>query len=357
MGDSELLLYQAEDGRTRVQVRLEEGTVWLTQRQMAELFQKAIPTINGHIQSIYEEGELSSEGTLRDFRIVQTEGTREVERSLTFYNLDVIISVGYRVRSLRGTQFRIWATQRLREYLVKGFVLDDERLKHPPAEGSGLPDHFSELLERIRDIRASERRMYLRVREIFALASDYAPSQAETTTFFRVIQNKLHFAATGRTAAELIRERADNTRPHMGLTHWASGRIHKADVTVAKNYLFESEIDELNRIVVMWLDFADDQARRRKEIFLKDWIERLDAFLVFNERDVLPGAGHVSKEEADRHATREYEQFTKQRRADLEEEGEAFNLRTLEAAAKARLSEKEPVRPVAGKRRRHGSGS
>ena len=224
MPRSELLLYEADDGQTRVQVRLEDETVWLSQRQMAELFQKSIPTINEHIQNIYEEGELQPEATLRNFRMVQIEGTREVGRDIAFYNLDVIISVGYRVRSHRGTQFRIWATQRLREYIVKGFVLDDERLKHPPAEGSGLPDRFNELLERIRDIRASERRMYLRVREIFAMASDYAPSQAETAAFFSVIQNKLHFAATGKTAAELILERADSARPHMGLTHWTSGR-------------------------------------------------------------------------------------------------------------------------------------
>nr|WP_211229027.1 RhuM family protein [Geothrix fermentans] len=224
MPRSELLLYEADDGQTRVQVRLEDETVWLSQRQMAELFQKSIPTINEHIQNIYEEGELQPEATLRNFRMVQIEGTREVGRDIAFYNLDVIISVGYRVCSHRGTQFRIWATQRLREYIVKGFVLDDERLKHPPAEGSGLPDRFNKLLERIRDIRASERRMYLRVREIFAMASDYAPSQAETAAFFSVIQNKLHFAATGKTAAELILERADSARPHMGLTHWISGR-------------------------------------------------------------------------------------------------------------------------------------
>jgi len=345
MPRSELLLYQADDGQTRVQVRLEDETVWLTQRQMAELFQKSIPTINEHVQNIYEEGELQPEATLRNFRMVQVEGTREVERDIAFYNLDVIISVGYRVRSHRGTQFRMWATQRLREYLVKGFTLDDERLKHPPVEGSGLPDHFDELLERIRDIRASERRVYLRVREIFALASDYLPSQAETGAFFSVIQNKLHFAATGRTAAELILERADGARPHMGLTHWTSGSVRKADVTVAKNYLSEAEIGELNRIVVMWLDFAEDQARRRKEVFLKDWAEKLDAFLAFNDREVLPGPGRASKEQADLHAKREYGRFAERRRAELEQEGEAFNLRTLEAAAKARSEVKEPRAP------------
>jgi hypothetical protein len=237
LGNSELLLYQTEDGQTRVQVRLEGETVCLSQKQLAELFQKDVHTINEHIQNIYEEGELQSGRTIRNFRIVQTEGSREVEREIVFYNLDVIISVGYRVRSRRGTQFRIWATQRLREYIVKGFTLDDERLKNPPSEGSGLPDRFDELLERIRDIRASERRMYLRMREIFAMASDYSTTQAETMKFFRIIQNKLHFAATGKTAAELIFERADSVRPNMGLTTWRSGNVQKAAVRVAKNYL------------------------------------------------------------------------------------------------------------------------
>jgi hypothetical protein len=214
-------------------------------------------------------------------------------------------------------------------------------LKNPPVEGSGLPDRFDELLERIRDIRASERRMYLRVREIFAMASDYSPSQADTTKFFRVIQNKLHYAATGKTAAELIFERADSTRPNMGLTTWKSGSVQKADVRVAKNYLLEDEINELNRIVVMWLDFGEDQARRRKEVFLKDWAEKLDAFLAFNERAVLGNAGHVSKEQADEHAEAEYEGFARQRRSQLEEEGAAFNLRVLEDAAKARSQPKK----------------
>lgn len=230
MAGSELLLFQTEDGQTRIQVRLEDETVWLSQKQLAELFQKNVRTISEHIQNIFDEGELLPGATVRNFRIVAPEGGREVAREIAFYNLDAIISVGYRVRSERGTQFRIWATQRLRDYIVKGFVLDDERLKHPPVDGSGLPDRFDELLERIRDIRASERRMYLRVREIFALASDYAPSQAETARFFQIIQNKLHFAATGKTAAALILERADSARPHMGLTHWASGRVQKADV-------------------------------------------------------------------------------------------------------------------------------
>jgi len=212
------------------------------------------------------------------------------------------LAVGYRVRSERGTQFRRWATERLSEYLVKGFTMDDQRLKNPPIEGSGVPDYFDELLERIRDIRASERRMYLRVREIFALAADYAPGQRETTEFFQIIQNRLHFAVNGQTAPELIAGRAGHTRPNMGLTSWKGGVVRKTDVTVAKNYLSQEEIGELNRVVTMWLDFAEDQARRRKQIFLRDWETKLNDFLRFNERPVLGGKGKVTKADADAHA-------------------------------------------------------
>ncbi|WAR44601.1 virulence RhuM family protein [Methylomonas rapida] len=330
----EFLLYETEDGRTRVECRFIDDTLWLTQALMAELFQKDVRTINEHLRNIYDEGELEPVATIRKFRIVRQEGSRQINRNIDHYNLDTILAVGYRVRSARGTQFRRWATERLREYLVKGFTLDDERLKNPPVAGAGALDRFDELLERIRDIRASERRMYLRVREIFAMAADYSPSLAETTQFFRVIQNKLHFAVAGKTAAELIHERADSTLPNMGLTTWKSSNVQKADVTIAKNYLYESEINELNRIVVMWLDFAEDQARRRKEIFLKDWEEKLNAFLKFNDRNVLPNAGSVSKKQADGHAEEEYARYATQRRALLEAEGENFNIKTLEAAAK-----------------------
>lgn len=331
----EFLLYETEDGRTRVECRFAEDTLWLSQAMMAELFQTSPQNITLHLKALYSEGEIATEATCKSYLQVRSEGDRQVRRTVKFYNLDAILAVGYRVRSPRGTQFRRWATERLREYLVKGFTLDDERLKNPPVAGSGVPDRFDELLERIRDIRASERRMYLRVREIFAMAADYSPSLAETTQFFRFIQNKLHFAVTGKTAAELIHERADSSRPNMGLITWKSGSVQKADVTVAKNYLQEPEIGELNRIVVMWLDFAEDQARRRKEIFLKDWTEKLDAFLSFNERNVLTGAGRVSKKQADAHAESEYEQFALRRRALLEAEGAAFNVRALEDAAKA----------------------
>jgi hypothetical protein len=222
----------------------------------------------------------------------------------------------------------------LQEYLVKGFTMDDERLKNPPVEGSGIPDYFDELLERIRDIRASERRMYLRVKEIFALAADYQPSSADSIKFFQTIQNKLHFAATGKTAAELIASRADSTKPNMGLTSWKGGVVRKADVTVAKNYLTDQEIDELNRIVVMWLDYAEDQAKRRKQVFLGDWETKLNDFLRFNERRVLPNAGRISKEQAAQQAEAEYQQFEAKRRAYLEAEAERGIIEELEETAK-----------------------
>lgn len=281
----ELLLYQTPDGRTRVECRFEEQTLWLSQALIAELFQKDLRTINDHLKNIYSEGELSEKATIRKLRIVRREGTRTVARPIDYYNLDAVLAVGYRVRSPRGTQFRQWATERLREFLVKGFTMDDERLRNPPVAGSGVPDYFDELLERIRDIRASERRMYLRVKEIFALAADYTPSQPDTTKFFAIIQNKLHYTATGLTAAELIARRADHALPNMGLSTWKGESVARSDVTVAKNYLTEEEIGELNRIVVMWLDFAEDQARRRKQIFLRDWETRLDDFLRFNDRE------------------------------------------------------------------------
>jgi hypothetical protein len=293
---SDLILYETEDGRTRIQCRFEDETVWLTQQQMAELFQTTRQNVSLHVRNIYAEGELVEAATHKESLSVRQEGARSVRRRVEFYNLDVIISVGYRVKSLRGTQFRIWATQRLREYLVKGFTMDDERLKNPP--GKGHIDYFDELLERIRDIRASERRVYLRVREILALAADYEPTEPETQVFFQTIQNKLHFAATGKTAAELIAERADCSRPNMGLTAWHGGLVRKGDVTIAKNYLREDEIEELNRIVVMFLDFAEDQARRKKQIFLRNWATRLHDFLNLNERAILPDAGKVTHDEA-----------------------------------------------------------
>ncbi|UQA62795.1 virulence RhuM family protein [Polyangium aurulentum] len=329
---SELLLYQTEDGRTRIQCRFENETIWLTQAQMAELFEVTPQNVTLHLRAIYQEGELDQEATCKDYLQVRSEGGRSVSRTLRHYSLPAIVAVGYRVRSGRGTQFRQWATARLTEYLVKGFTMDDERLKNPP--GKGHVDYFDELLERIRDIRASERRVYLRVQEILALAADYTPTERDTQIFFQTVQNKLHYAATGMTAPELIARRANADEPNMGLTSWKGSVIHKDDITVAKNYLREDEITELNRIVVMFLDFAEDQARRRKQIFLRDWKTRLDDFLRFNDREVLPDAGRVSREYADQKATEEYERFAAQRRAQREAEGEAEALRGLEDVAK-----------------------
>lgn len=330
---SDLLLYVAEDGRTRVECRLDADTLWLTQAQMAELFQTTVQNIVLHLRNIYAEGELVPEATIKSYLIVRTEGRRRVSRPIQHYSLPAILAVGFRVRSPRGTQFRQWAIARLEEYLVKGFVLDDERLRNPP--GPMVPDYFDELLERIRDIRASEARVYLRVREIIALAADYVPGTEETQAVFQTVQNKLHFAVTGQTAPELIASRADAAKPNMGLTTWKGDTVRKGDVTIAKNYLAAEEITELNRIVVMFLDFAEDQARRRKQVFLKDWTARLDDFLRFNERAVLPDAGRVTREKADRRAAEEYEKFAARRRAQAEAIGEADSLRQLEAAAKA----------------------
>jgi hypothetical protein len=331
---SEFLVYQTEDGRVKLDVRLENETVWLTQKHMAELFQTTPQNITIHLKNIFTEGELEEGATCKDFLQVQIEGKRQVERKQRFYNLDAIISVGYRIKSQVATRFRIWATQRLKEYIVKGFVMDDERLKNPPLPGSAIPDYFDEMLERIRDIRASERRMYLRVKEIFAMAGDYDPAWPETNKFFSVIQNKLHFAATGLTAAELIKDRADHSQVNMGLTSWKAGEVRKTDVTIAKNYLKEEEIDGLNRIVVMWLDYAEDQAKRRKQVFMKDWEQKLDEFLKFNDRNVLPDAGSVSKKVADEFAKNEYDHFAERRRGYKESLGEAESIKQLEETAK-----------------------
>lgn len=336
---SSIILYQTEDGRTRIECRFENETIWLTQALIADLFQITVPTVNEHLKGIYEDNELHAEPTIRKFRIVRIEGSREVTRDIEHYSLPAILAVGYRVRSPRGTQFRQWATARLSEYLVKGFTMDDERLKNPP--GPGVPDYFDELLERIRDIRASERRVYLRVRDILALAADYASlSAAEVQTVFQTVQNKLHAAVTGKTAPELIAERCDASKPNMGLTSWKGSTVRRGDVTIAKNYLLEPEITELNRIVVMFLDYAEDQAQRRKQIFLRDWRTKLDDFLRFNDRQVLPDAGKVSRESADEKALAEYERFAERRREAIESQAEVDVIRELEATTK-----KLPERP------------
>ena len=339
----EFLIFQSDDGRTRLDVTLDGETLWLSQKQLAELFDKAKATVSEHIKHIYEEGELAPEATVRLFRTVQSEGGRNVERDVEHYNLDMVLAVGYRVRSARGTQFRRWATERLGEYLLKGFTMDDERLKNPTVAGNSKPDYFTQMLERVRDIRTSERRMYLRVREIFTLAADYEPSLPETTAFFRVIQNKLHFAVTGQTAAELISSRVDATQPNMGLSGWKGQWLNKADVAVAKNYLHEPEINELNRIVTMWLDFAEDQALRRKQVFLAHWNERLDAFLSFNDREVLDNAGAVSHKAALAKAHAEYDKFAEQRRAQLENAADGTSIESLVQTTKL-LSNPKPAK-------------
>lgn len=337
----EILVYQTDDGKIRLDVRLEHETLWMSQIDMAQLFQCSGDNISLHLKNIYEEGELDRAATTEEFSVVRREGTREVARRLTLYNLDAVISVGYRVKSLIATRFRIWATQLLKEYLVKGFAMDDERLKNPPVKGSNVPDYFDEMLARIRDIRSSERRMYLRVREIFTMAADYQPGWSETSRFFGTIQNKLHFAATGKTAAELIHARADHQLPNMGLATWKADEVRKSDVTIAKNYLNEAEIEELNRIVVMWLDFAEDQAKRRKQVFMRDWEGKLDAFLHFNERRVLPNAGRVSKKAAEKHAKSEFGKFEVRRREYKESLGESEYVKQLEEAARQLGAEKE----------------
>ncbi len=327
----QFILYQTQDGRTRVECRFQNETIWLSQAVMAELYQTSKQNISLHLQNLYREGELDPDRVVKEYLTTGPDGKTY---GVLHYNLDAILAVGYRVRSQRGVQFRRWATERLREYLLKGFVLDDERLKNPPSPGLGVPDYFDEMLERIRDIRASEKRMYLRVREIFAMAADYEPSSEQTTLFFRVIQNKLHFAATGMTAAELIQSRANHALPNMGLTSWKTDEVRKTDVTIAKNYLSTKEIDELNRIVVMWLDFAEDQARRRKQVFMKDWEQRLNEFLQFNQRNVLTNAGSISKAQADAFAEEQYERFAERRRAFKETQGEQDTIKVLEDAAK-----------------------
>jgi len=306
---SQFLIYKTEDGRLKIDVRFEGETVWLTQKGMAELFQKDVRTISEHIKSIFEEGELQPESVIRKFRITATDGK---SYETQHYNLDVIISVGYRVHSLRGTQFRIWATQQLREFIVKGFVLDDERLKNPDQPF----DYFEELLRRIQDIRTSERRFYQKVTDIYATSVDYDPTTEESITFFKTVQNKLHWAVTGQTAAELIYSRADSAKPYMGLTTWRGTKVRKQDVGIAKNYLNEEELLTLNNLVEQYLLFAERQARRRTPMHMADWIARLDAFLTLNEGDILTHAGKISHELALAHAEQEYDKFHQQRQLD-----------------------------------------
>lgn len=311
MTNSEIILYTTSQGEIKIEVFLQDETVWLTQRSMGELFGVVKSTISEHLSNIYKSGELEKEATVRKTRTVQKEADREVTRNLEFYNLDAIISVGYRVNSQQATQFRIWATRTLKEFIIKGFVLDDERLK----QGKKLfgKDYFDELLERIREIRASERRFYQKITDIYAECSiDYQPKAEITQVFYKTVQNKLHWAITGQTAAEIITSRAKAELPNMGLTTWKNspkGKVLKSDISIAKNYLNQNEIDELNRIVSMYLDYAENQAARQIPMSMKDWVEKLDAFLQFNDYSVLKNAGSISAGIAKKLATKEFEKF------------------------------------------------
>ncbi|SPA28469.1 putative DNA-binding protein [Cupriavidus taiwanensis] len=306
MRTGELILYTTEDGGTRIRLRAEGGTVWLSQLEMAELFSSSKQNIGQHIKNVLADDELAEHSVVKQNFTTASDG--KSYRTM-LYNLDMILAVGYRVRSHRGTQFRQWATTHLREFLVKGFVMDDERLKDP-----GGWDYFDELIQRIRDIRASEKRFYQKIRDIYATAVDYDGTTEQAQRFFAKTQNKMLWAITGHTAAELIAARSDSSQPNMGLTSWKGGRVRRGDVGVAKNYLQQPEVDALNRIVVMYLDYAESMALRRKTMTMQEWADKLDAFLAFNEREVLTHAGKVSAEVAERLALERYTEFETKRR-------------------------------------------
>lgn len=312
--ENEIIIYQTQDGQTKIDVRLENETVWLTQNQMAELFQTTKQNVSSHIKNIFEEGELSENSTVKDYLTVQQEGNRKVSRNVSHYNLDVIISVGYRVKSLRGTQFRIWATQVLKEYMKKGFALNDDLLKQ--AGGGG---YWKELLERIRDIRSSEKVFYRQILDIYATSTDYNPNAEETKMFFKVVQNKMHFAAHGHTAAEVIYLRADSTKNNMGLTVFKGNHPRKEEVVVAKNYLDEKELNILNRITSAYLEFAELQAIRQIPMTMKDWIAKLDDFIKMTGSELLSNPGKISKLEAENKALAEYAKYKETIKDELSE--------------------------------------
>jgi len=312
---SQIIIYQTESGETKLDVRFQEETVWLTQKMMADLFQTTSQNITLHLKNIFREKELDKNATCKEFLQVQIEGNRQINRKQRFYNLDAIISVGYRIKSNIATKFRQWATGHIREYIVKGFVLDDERLKNPD-----LPfDYFEELEQRIQDIRTSEKRFYRKVTDIYATSVDYDPTLEISITFFKTVQNKMHWAITGKTAAEIINERADSTKTNMGLTNWRGDNIRKSDVGIAKNYLEEEELRPLNNLVEQYLIFAKGQAMRRIPMYMKDWIKKLDAFLNVNDRDILLNAGKISHELAKENAEKEYMRFKEINRNAIEE--------------------------------------
>lgn len=306
-----ILIYQNEKGDTKIDVYFEDDTIWMTQKSMMQLYQVAKSSISEHIKNIISDGELQEGGTVRKFRTVQQEGARQVVRDLDYYNLDMILAVGYRVRSNVGVHFRRWASKILKEFMKKGFVLDDERLKNPKEFGA---DYFDELLERIRDIRASEKRIYQKVKDIFALSVDYDNHSNAAQLFFKSVQNKLEYAATGHTAPEIIAARADATKDNMGLTSFKGAKVRKSDVTVAKNYMTHEEISNLNLIVNMYLDYAELQAKNHRAMYMADWEDKLNQFLQFNGQEVLQNFGTVKREVAEALAISEYEKYDSHRR-------------------------------------------
>ena len=326
---SDIILYTSEDGTTRMNLRVEGQTVWLTQAEIAELFQTTKQNVSLHTQNIFEDKELRPESTVKESLTVQTEGNRQVQRSITLHNLDLILAIGFRVRSPRGTQFRQWALTHLREFVVKGFVMDDDRLKN-----AGKWDYFDELLARIRDIRASEKRFYQKVRELFALSSDYKITEPETHQFFAEVQNKLLFAATRHTAAEIIVQRADLAKPNMNLTAWDGQRVRKQDVIIAKNYLSEDEVDTLNRLVVIFLEQAELRVKERKDLTLDFWRANVEKMIAFNDRPLLKGPGTVSHDRMREIAHERYESFDARRRASEVSEADAQDLREIEDVEK-----------------------
>ena len=307
MRNSSIIMYTTEDGLTKIETTFDEDTVWLSLDQMAELFQRDKSTISRHIKNIFDEGELTQAATVAKFATVQMEGERQVERQIEYYNLDVIISVGYRVKSQRGVQFRMWATAILKEFMKKGFVLDDDRLKN-----LGGGNYFDELLARIRDIRSSEKVFWRKVLEIYATSIDYDPKAESTVLFFKQVQNKMHWAVHQHTAAEVIYQRADAEKEHMGLTSWRGEKIHRADVEVAKNYLSQTELDALNKIVTAYLDIAEVRALNHEPMYMKDWLETIDDYLKMTRREILTTSGHVSNQQALQKAHAEYDKYKKQ---------------------------------------------
>lgn len=340
---SEVILYRSDDGQTRMHLRVDGDTVWLSQLEIAELFQTSKQNVSLHVKNIFDDNELDPEATVKESLTVQSEGGRQIKRKISYYNLDLILAIGYRVRSPRGVQFRQWASTHLKEFLRKGFVMDDERLKNP-----GGWDYFDELLARIRDIRASEKRFYQKVRDLFALSSDYQTREQETTQFFAEVQNKLLYATTGHTAAELVLKRADPSQPNMALTSWRGSRVRKHDVIVAKNYLTADEIDTLNRLVVIFLEQAELRVKQQQDLTLGFWRDNVERMLAFNDQPLLTGAGSVSRENMEKIARERYEVFDQQRRlaeakaADAADAADLKEIEQLEQDLKRKGKGKQP---------------